>query len=155
MYATILSHPPAQPFRWHTSRHSQLHAILHVLGELCTTDPRTASEERRDICKQAWAALESLQITPESWNQREVKSSENLNKKLQHLKERARAIWSNDNPMVSAAPVAPYDPATLMAGFPMDGFDYLNQWPGVDFGLDPNFLPDGPEFTEDSAGFLF
>ena len=152
MYADILRAAPAQPFRWHTSRHNQLHAIIHALSELCTTDPLTVSENIREICKQAWLALESLQITPDGWNQKEVKSTENLNKKLQHLKERARLVWSSNNPMV---PNEQYNSTAPMAGFPMDDFDYLNQWPDIDFGIEPTFLSGDVNFTGESAEFQF
>ena len=59
-YIKIRDHPSSHIFLWHISRHSQLHPVIHILDELCRTDPFNVDPETFEVCRHAWVTVKDI-----------------------------------------------------------------------------------------------
>ncbi len=66
LHHAALTDPVAAPFRWHIRRHSQLHATLHILNELCHVQPQALllDANTRAVCQMAWDTVAGLHWSP-------------------------------------------------------------------------------------------
>ncbi|EFW16229.1 conserved hypothetical protein [Coccidioides posadasii str. Silveira] len=136
MYQTALADPLVHQFEWHTRRHSQFHAMLHILNELSTTDIAQLDTETQTLCMQAWAAIDNVAMEPA----RPSKSGtveEKLWTFLQCLRTRVRARLSigtvfDNNAMPESLSIPDLDMT--------NAFNALSAYQNMDFGSSMDFL---------------
>lgn len=136
VYQSTLTDPLVRPFRWHTRRHSQFHAMLHILNELSSTNMVEIDPETKTICLQAWAVIDNVVMEPEQPS-RQDSAEEKLWSFLQRLREQVQLKLSVstavDNSLVSDQ-IPEFDVNMTNA------FNMLSPYQGMDFGNNMDFL---------------
>ncbi|KAL9051106.1 MAG: hypothetical protein Q9162_006230 [Coniocarpon cinnabarinum] len=56
-YRALHESHSTDPIKWHAKRHLQLHPTIHILDELCKTDPLHSESDVVQACQRAWAIV--------------------------------------------------------------------------------------------------
>ena len=143
MYQSTLRDPLVRPFRWHTRRHSQFHAMLHILNELCSTNMAGLDFETKSVWLQAWAAIDNVVMESEqrSSHYGDGDSAEDkLWSFLRRLRQRVRRqvlVDADASVGESVTDMIPEFDGNIMNTF---NTNMLSQYQGLDFGSNMDFL---------------
>ena len=132
VYNRMRRHVASYKFAWHFKRHSQLHAVLHILDELCRTDPFNVDAETFEICRHAWTVVKVQPIEDEDLQTKRVWNF------ITRLKEQAGLRWSTGSADATMVPVSGsaaqqnFDPVDFAALANHDGLDYFTLFQDLD-----------------------
>lgn len=140
-YCRLRDDPLAQKYLWHVQRHSQLHAVMHILDELCRTDPFNVDAETFEVCRRAWCVIKNNKVNDEDSALKRVWSF------VQRLTEQAGLRWSTELADAAVASVSSpgqnrqfFDPVDFAAIANTDGLDYFALVQNLDFSFNKDLF---------------
>lgn len=144
-YQALLTNSVVHYFRWHIQRHSQTHAMLHILNELYTVDLSSQNNEVQCVAQQAWNTMASVSM--ESAVSISNEATTRVRTSLGSFRERVEGKLARENVIKvgSLTAAAPGDEEFWEIDDPtlVDINALLDSMPW-DYGLDPSINMDFP-----------